>query len=125
MRPLLTHLENISKKEEIVDVIIDLRERLDHAVLRVEPLYRVDEHRIVHLRFARKEKAGADRLRLRLAIWQDFQRIRRVRICCKKKTNVNKRTLTRETRCMRVFACVIGTIAIAMNRRKTPVSIMI
>lgn len=80
----------IEKEEETVGVIIDLLERLDHAVLRIEPLHLADERRLVYLRLAREDDAGADRLRLRLAIRQDVQvRIHRVRVSCKKKiTNV-------------------------------------
>lgn len=64
--------------------VIDLLQGLDHAVLLVEPLHVRDERRIVHLRFARENDAGADRLRLRLAARQDLQmRIYRVRESCK------------------------------------------
>lgn len=81
-------------------MIIDLLERLDHAVLRIEPLHLADELRIVHLRFTREDDAAADRLRLRLAIRQDVQvRIHRARVSCKEKiTNVTILTGKRSTR---------------------------
>lgn len=75
----------------------NLLEGLDHAVLRIEPLHLVDQRRLVHLRLAGKDDAGPDRLRLRLAIRQDFQvRIHRVSISCKKKI-ANVIMLTRKT----------------------------
>lgn len=87
-------------------MIIDLLEGLDHAVLRIEPLHLADELRIVHLRFTREDDAGADRLRLRLAIRQDVQvRIHRVRVSCKKTKSRASLILTRKASartCVRV-----------------------
>lgn len=65
--------------------VIDLLEGVDHAIMRIEPLHVLDERRIVYLRFARENDAGADRLRLRLAARQDLQvSIYRVRVSCKR-----------------------------------------
>lgn len=84
MQTLLRRFENIIYKQKRAD-IIDLLERLNHAILRIEPLHVLDELRIVHLRFAREKDAGADRLRLHVAAWQDLQvRIYRVRESCKR-----------------------------------------
>jgi len=64
---------------------IDLLERLDDAIVWVEPLHALDERRVVHFRLARHDDAGADRLRLRLSARQDLQvSVRRLRVSCKK-----------------------------------------
>lgn len=131
-RPFLNRFDNIiykrkKEKGEIVSVIINLLERFNHEILRVEPLHLANERWIVHLRFARKEDAGADRLRLRLAVRQDFQVwICCIRVSCKKKTT-NVIILTRErerekqVRARYVFARAKIAVTIE-NRQKIPVS---
>lgn len=68
--------------------MINLLERLDRSVLYVEPLHIIDEIRLVHLRLAREDDAGADRFRLLLAARQDLQvGFYRARVSCKTKQN--------------------------------------
>lgn len=97
-RLLLHRLGNVicrrEEEETAGDDKIDLPERLDRLVPRVEPLHIVDELRLVHLRLAREDDAGADRFRLHLAARQDLQvRFYRVRVSCNKQNQERGRSL--------------------------------
>ena len=54
-------------------LIEGLLERLDHAILRIDPLHVLDQLRVVDVRLARQDDAGADRPRLRLPVRHDLQ----------------------------------------------------